>query len=553
VILGKLFASPAVGGSMPSVDLPDERASRRIHATGGRSLITDYWGRYIAIIHDELSRTARVLRDPLGAIPCYLCQHRGVHIVFSYMDDLRALRLMKFSINWQYVAAFLVRSFPMVQATGLDQVTQLLPGECLAFSPGSAPERTQYWDPVRVASRAPIESLEEAAQEARSLTNACVSAWASCFPRIVNETSGGLDSSIVLACLQQAASKPQITCVHECYGGSDADELSFARLVTNSYGCELIEQHPDIAGTTLRVESVKAGGAVPWRYISFLSRGTGIDDLARERRAGVFSGFFGDQLFWRGHEFSATDYALQRGLDAQFLRIALDSAGAEKDSLWSILSTALRAKLTWSPRDYRVPVRSVARFISPAVISEFQSDSNRFITPRYLRDTVGLPPGKLRHIDMLTAGAGTYSNPYAGREAPYRDSPLGSQPLFELFLRMPTYVMTAEGMDRAVARRAFADDVPPGILGRRTKGTVGSSYRRLLRNNQGFLQELFLEGALLREKLLDRGQLEAFFTELPHHAATGIGLDVIPPGHMDLEIWLRDWSGSAQAVEDVAA
>ena len=41
-----------------------------------------------------------------------------------------------------------------------------------------------------------------------------------------------------------------------------------------------------------------------------------------------------------------------------------------------------------------------------------------------------------------------------GNEAE-RISPLFSQPLMELCLRIPTYVLTEGGWDRAVARRAF--------------------------------------------------------------------------------------------------
>src|SRR6185436_11940153 len=44
--------------------------------------------------------------------------------------------------------------------------------------------------------------------------------------------------------------------------------------------------------------------------------------------------------------------------------------------------------------------------------------------------------------------------------------PYYSQPVVELSLRIPTYLCALDGRDRAIARRAFVDDVPEKILRR---------------------------------------------------------------------------------------
>src|SRR5581483_6306561 len=114
-----------------------------------------------------------------------------------------------------------------------------------------------------------------------------------------------------------------------------------------------------------------------------------------------------------------------------------------------------------------------------------------------------------RHIDMiLTTHPFYWAIPHA--HSPERLAPFFSQPVAELTLRLPTYVLGWGGWDRAIERAAFENDVPTQIIRRRSKGNSDNLSRQLTENNIGFVRELLLEGMLAREGILDRGKLEAF-------------------------------------------
>ena len=99
-VLGVLFdrcdplRSSARPGRFCGTDDTDE-----IVVSGGRSLVERYWGRYVAFLRDPGGAAVRVLRDPIGDIPCYHARAPGIHIYFSALADLLQLRAVRLTIN----------------------------------------------------------------------------------------------------------------------------------------------------------------------------------------------------------------------------------------------------------------------------------------------------------------------------------------------------------------------------------------------------------------------------------------------------------------------
>jgi asparagine synthase (glutamine-hydrolysing) len=74
----------------------------------------------------------------------------------------------------------------------------------------------------------------------------------------------------------------------------------------------------------------------------------------------------------------------------------------------------------------------------------------------------------------------------------------------------------ADGRNRAVARNAFADLLPPEVLHRRSKGTFMSYSGAVYQRNKVQLREFLLSGALQQHQLLDVAALQQFFkADLP--------------------------------------
>ncbi len=102
-----------------------------------------------------------------------------------------------------------------------------------------------------------------------------------------------------------------------------------------------------------------------------------------------------------------------------------------------------------------------------------------------------------------------YYDPYLREAAPELVSPLLSQPLVELCLRLPTWLLTQGGRGRALARRAFAHDIPREIATRQSKGGMEEHVALILDRNLSFARGLLLDGHLARQGFLDRKKVEA--------------------------------------------
>ena len=150
-----------------------------------------------------------------------------------------------------------------------------------------------------------------------------------------------------------------------------------------------------------------------------------------------------------------------------------------------------------------------------------------------------LPQGKLWHILWLSAPPHFYTALEQDGD-PERVEPLTSQPLIELCLQIPTFILTAGGKDRGLARQAFSQDVPANVLERHFKASIEGFIRRTLLGNIRFVREMLLDGVLVRHHLLDRRRLEA---TLSGHSERISSAPVSVYDFLGVEVWARRWAG----------
>ncbi|HEY6516965.1 MAG TPA: asparagine synthase-related protein [Steroidobacteraceae bacterium] len=535
VVLGTLFARSQEGVSTAAPAQLTAADSRALLDSDGRHLIESFWGRYVAFLHDVPARATWVVRDPTGGLPCYLVRCRGVDIYFSWIDDIAALLDAPLEVNWAYLIASVCFLREHSQGTALREVTQVLAGECVATRAGVC-KRFFYWDPLQIANTDTIEDLAAAVTAMRQCVRDVIHAWASCYGHMLLSLSGGLDSSIVLACLKDAPSRPRVTCFHYYPLGADLDERAYARAAAAKAGLELLERPRDSSFSLQPLLAVHRAPE-PTNYPYFLEHSRLEAQLAAECGAGVLViGYGGDQLFYQDRaEWAPGDFLHRRGPRPGVLRVALDAAQMDQISIWRVLAQAISGYLVhqrWSPLQEAGRMRPL---LVPAVIEEARRSAG-FLHP-LLRHPRGAPSGKLWHAHQVSQPFDFYDP--LGREGDAeRISPLFSQPILELCLRIPTYVLTHGGWDRAVARRAFYDDLPPEIRNRRNKGGIEEHLRHTLEHNRGFLRELLLDGALVRQGVVDRGRLAEVLSGRATRIASGSG-EVFE--YAGIESWLRRW------------
>ena len=532
IVLGKLFRR--VGPDQPfAEEATDIDDAERLAETGGRSLAKDYWGRYVAFLRSSSGIT--VVRDPSGALPCFLMQHDGVHFIFSYLEDAIDLlpTFRRPAIRWSSIAAQVLLGDPCGRETALDGVSQVLPGEAVRLEHARA-ERTLVWYATDHARAVIADDLAGAAALLRKTTMQCAASWASCYPKLLLRLSGGVDSSILLACLAHEAVATDVVCLNYHSEGANSDERMYARLAASRFKRRLVERE---RRSVVRLDPVLGIARMPspTSYVGRIGTARSDSEVAHGYGAtAMFTGGGGDQLFFELHHWwPAADYLRVRGLDAGFLRAAMDAARLGRVSLWKTLWLAAQDRLRSGP----LPIEDAgdASLLNPEALAADELASFEHPVMGLAND---LPIGKLTQLRILLAHGGYY-DPFERDHAPELVNPLLSQPLIELCLALPTFMLAHGGQGRALARQAFAPDLPREIATRRSKGGMSEVVKSLLLDNLDFARSMLLDGELVRRGLILRHKAEAALSGRPSSVASNVMEihDLIA-----IEAWTRRWS-----------
>lgn len=536
VVLGVLFRRNA---DMED-DSPSSRAKlrepevARIVRSEGRILTEDYWGRYVALIRTATGDQTWVVRGPGSTLPCFETQHLGVHVFFSSIADCLRLRRMRFSINRRFLISRVAFSSHLAEGSAINEVEEVHPGECVRFR-HSKRLKLRYWSPAELAASAAIEDSQRAAVEMRAVVRSCVHSWASCYDGILHEISGGLDSSIVLRCLTNAPSRPRVACATYYVPGGLSDERRYAAAATARFGCDLIECARDPTAIDYRRVFHANPSIDPHLSFPYLEFGDFQTAMARERRSSAIStGIGGDTLFGSDRRgYVAMDYVHRHGLNRKLLILVLQEAGFRDTSFWKALHEAVRGRRVGEVQQWRKYSNLLHQdTLSAALQGPFP----------WNRRPGSISPGAWRLIESLKSPTDFY-NPMRpeGQPGPESIHPLISQPLIELSLRLPSYVLNDSGQNRALARRAFSTELPPEILTRQWKDRGVGFTEAMFMQNYDLVRSVLLDGILVKERYLERRSLEAAL-----HAATLSRPNQFHAGlitdYFIVEAWLAFWT-----------
>lgn len=550
VVLGRLFERNYEAGSVPRQIILDERQSEQLVSTHGRALIRSYWGRYVAFIRDQKSGRTWVIRDPSGGVPCYAARTSELDVYFIRAEDYLRLSGDLPSIDHRYLVGQVAFTNPSSRLTGLRGVSALLAGECAQHTE-SGRSLTFYWNPLELAKNDIVEDEIEAARLTRSVVRACVHAWACCFDKLVHGLSGGLDSSIVLSCLRDLPRRLDIICeTIYCKDATNDDERVYARLCARELGVRLLEtRHSE--DCRFQVPQNLPRTCEPFYLGS--CQFAGVQKLGSPlptESVGLFSGHGGDELFFVcGIAPTATDYLYYHRLNRLALGIMVGDAIADGASLWRVMRHALQFGLlrnSWSLLEKEIEQqrrlhRAPGDTVSEVTWEEAIADKEIF-HPLYTGINSGIPPCKIFHCSLISALTNKRHSPLLELESRglIPIDPLISQPLIELSLRIPTYLLRCGGVDRSVARRAFSCDLPRAIIQRRSKGGGNREMQAAVIRNIHIIRERMLDGQLVQRGYLDRAKLErALCLGVPDRIATS-PLRLLR--HFITEVWYSNWT-----------
>jgi asparagine synthase (glutamine-hydrolysing) len=277
----------------------------------------------------------------------------------------------------------------------------------------------------------------------------------------------------------------------------------------------------------------------PWFYVYDLIHSP-VEVWALNERAAtsVFSGAGGDGLFVQARaDLAIADFLNRHGFRPGVIGVALDASRINRTSLWPTLAEGIRRYLRRRPLAVVSDIGDPRTLIPPDVLAAARNDDSLFHL--WIAAARESTPGLLWQILCMSVPAPFYES-FGGPTELERTSVLMSQPLMELCLRIPSYVWISGGRDRAIARRAFANVLPPEIARRTQKGAIDRHNRRLLDRNAAFIREMLLDGMLVNAGLLDREKLALYMS--PDTSSTGYEYNEVLRQHLCTEVWLRRWS-----------
>lgn len=471
----------------------------KVAASGGRSLVSDYWGGYAAVLVGAGGRVT-ILRDPSGAMPCFV--RKRERCLFASNDAwlVSTCDGMRPRVDFTEVAR-LLHAFDSTGAkTCLSNVVELIAGQAATCS-ADREQIDTLWTPWNFVKRTNVRDQDELAALLGDTISDCVSAWAGCFESILLGVSGGLDSSVVAAALPREG--PELRLLSLVGPDADGDETGYACQIAEQVGVDLAVRHYDLAHVDIGRAALPH---LPWPVASYFSQSIEAIHQALETEshaAAHFTGSGGDNVFCNFRSsLPLLDRWIAEGLRPGLLRTLIDISDLTEIDVPTIL------RIAW--RRYRRSVRGHRIVGDPSGLSDatLMMLGDSFVPHPWLAAAADASPGKAHHVAYLMRAQKSIEM-YRRGAAPPQIAPLVSQPVIELSLTIPTWDWIAGGINRAPVRRAFQAQLPPAILHRRSKGGPGGFMHQIYEVHAGAIDELLRDGMLVANGIIDPAYLSA--------------------------------------------
>jgi asparagine synthase (glutamine-hydrolysing) len=525
-VIGTLF--PRNGPSRPVKELSRNEAEA-ILQTKCQHLIDRYWGRYIAVIRAD-DNSFLILRDPSGTLPCLYMASLEDLVLASDASAFVDGGWLKPEIDAAGLARALLLDGLPEEKTALANVRQILPGTCLHVH-GSRRSQTVRWNPWSFISIRHDCRIEREIETLQRVIQTCVSGWGSLYGRALLGVSGGLDSSIVAACLREGGN--DFSCVTLATDDPLGDERSHARSLASHVRHPLFEARYSLHHVDLDKSSVSHLATPSGRLDATVFDKTVVAIANEVGAQAIFTGNGGDNVFYMSHSARPlADRYFVEGLSPGLLLTLRDICKLTGATYRQVLLQAVSA---WRQSKTGYVWRTDKSLLSADVVEEFAASS---IAHPWLTVPEGYRlPGKAAHIAMLLRMH--YSlDAYKEREGIPVLHPLASQPIVECCLDIPSWHQCEAGRDRSVARRAFEHVLPPALTERKAKGSPQGFTFEIFQHYRNEIRERLLDGYLVNEKLVDSGGIEQML--LPNHQRSGkeiMRLLML----VDTEAWVKRW------------
>ncbi len=469
-------------------------------STHGHALVERFWGPYLVALLDLERDRVLILRDPMGARPCYFAELGSVRVMFTDLHAWSALCSLE--IDLEYLRLFLAHPRLVLERTGIVGVEEAAPGRLYAWE-RTRTTQAQLWAPQPPSRKDCQLGFNDAAALLSSTAQTCGAAWAKAGLPIVHRLSGGMDSGAALACLVKGGATDIVAINERPQEIPEADEFEAAGRTARCLGVPLLEV--SCVASAVDYRRLLDAPAAPKPSLADLSFAdpSVLFVFDQDRAVLLTSGQGGDQVFSRRPLLDGAADAIRDGRPwNEVLQIIMDGARLSGKSAAFMLEETWRG-LTESQQ------RSLVRAMG--IHGEAKHSMRRkamecsFEHP-WVADIDHRGPGRaLRALNLIDLNF--YQMPTLLSTRSIAAPIFTSQPMVETVLRMPPYLMQRGGSDRAMARKAFSDLLPGLNLARTIKGDTTRHFVRVLSSNRTYLRDLLQSGELVMKGLFDQVEL----------------------------------------------
>jgi asparagine synthase (glutamine-hydrolysing) len=260
----------------------------------GSSCVKKLRGMFAFVIYDERKRSVLLARDRLGIKPLQYAWHAGELLFGSEIKAILAVAPELAEVNPAALREFFCFGYIPDPSTAFTNIRKLPPGHLIEFSAEHPePRISQYWNLPSFGTQTP-GSEQECLQEMEKRLAEAVRIRLIADVPLGALLSGGTDSSIVVALMARASSKPVKTFA---IGFKDAafNESSYAKLVSEKFRTDhhelIVEPNVEATLTNLTSSLEEPFGDSSMLPTYFVSH------LARQHVTVALSGDGGDELF----------------------------------------------------------------------------------------------------------------------------------------------------------------------------------------------------------------------------------------------------------------
>lgn len=485
-----------------------------------RELVRSGWGRYVAVWPSE-DGALNVLRDPSGGLDAVHWRVGGISIVTPDPPDaLDPWLPIEAGIDWSLLAAILKAPATGLERSALKGLNPVTPG-CLLSVTNRGLRQDVVWKPSDFCQ--PAKDVEAHADRLRGVVDATVATLTADHPRIIVEISGGFDSAVVASSAADQAPGGLVHALNYYSDGPESDERRYARDLAERWALPLTPT----AKPVLQFERAQFEAL----GLSVRPSLHGLDpaydrDVARllgeHDATAILTGQGGDAMFFQFPTPTIVADRVDRlGLANLDLSFVYRLARWTRTTIWKLLGIAVRHRL-------KRPQAAGLRL-----------DPHRALQHRHswLVGNEHLPPAKRGQISQLTNCQLFWGDCLRARTGDFLH-PLLCQPVVEHCLAIPADVATVGGVDRGLARQAFADRLPRSIRLRRGKGEMSGFYGRSVLASLPLFQNILSDSRLVDQGVISSEKMDALLDADTLIWSGDYNLTLIA---VALEMWVHNW------------